>query len=32
VTDLQGRADVLHHNPIVAGNPAIHAWLLKTLK
>ncbi len=31
VTDLDGRADVLHHNPIVAGNPSIHAWLLETL-
>ena len=31
VTDLEGRPDVVRHGPIVAGNPAIHAWLLKTL-
>ena len=34
VTDLEGND--LHappaHGPIVAGNPAIHAWLLKTLR
>ena len=31
VTDFDARADVLRHNAIVAGNPAIHEWLLKTL-
>lgn len=31
VTDLEGRADVRGTGPIVAGNPAIHAWLLNTL-
>jgi len=32
VTDLDGRAEVLNHGPLVAGNPAIHRWLLDTLK
>ena len=32
VTDLDGRGDVLRHNPIVAGNPAIHRWLVETLR
>jgi myo-inositol-1(or 4)-monophosphatase len=27
VTDLDGREDVLRHTGIVAGNPAMHAWL-----
>lgn len=31
VTDLKGRDTVLHHNPVVAGNPTIHEWLLTTL-
>lgn len=28
VTDLQGEAARVGHGPIVAGNPAMHAWLL----
>jgi myo-inositol-1(or 4)-monophosphatase len=31
VTDLAGNPDVLGHSAIVAGNPAIHEWLLETL-
>lgn len=31
VTDLAGGPDVLGHSSIVAGNPAIHAWLLGVL-
>jgi myo-inositol-1(or 4)-monophosphatase len=31
VTDLAGAPDVLGHSSIVAGNPAMHAWLLRTL-
>jgi len=31
VTGLAGEPDVLRHGPIVAGNPAIHAWLLELL-
>jgi len=31
VTDLAGGPDVLSHSSIVAGNPAIHAWLLGVL-
>ena len=31
VSDLTGNPDVLRHGSMVAGNPAIHAWLLKTL-
>ena len=31
VSDLDGAPDVLGHSSIVAGNPAIHAWLLKVL-
>jgi myo-inositol-1(or 4)-monophosphatase len=31
VTGLDGSSDVIRHGPIVAGNPAIHAWLLKLL-
>ena len=31
VSDLAGNPDVLRHNSIAAGNPAIHAWLLRTL-
>lgn len=31
VTDLDGDGAVLRHGPIVAGNPAIHGWLLSIL-
>lgn len=31
ITDLDGNDDVTRHGPIVAGNPAIHAWLLSQL-
>jgi myo-inositol-1(or 4)-monophosphatase len=31
VTDLDGRPDPVTHGPIVAGNPAMHAWLLDQL-
>ena len=31
VTDLSGREAGLLHGPIVAGNPAIHRWLLETV-
>ena len=31
VTGLAGESDVVRHGPIVAGNPTIHAWLLKLL-
>lgn len=31
VTDLSGRDIGIEHISVVAGNPAIHAWLLKTL-
>ena len=31
ITDLEGNTDVLRHNSIVAGNPAIHSWLLRVL-
>jgi myo-inositol-1(or 4)-monophosphatase len=31
VTDLAGRAVGIEHTGLVAGNPAIHAWLLETL-
>lgn len=31
VTDLDGRASVPAHAPLVAGNPAVHQWLLETL-
>lgn len=31
VTGLAGETDVIRHGPIVAGNPVIHAWLLKLL-
>jgi myo-inositol-1(or 4)-monophosphatase len=31
VSDIEGNPDVLRHNSIAAGNPAIHAWLLRTL-
>ena len=32
VTDLDGRPAPVAHGPIVAGNPAMHAWLLEKLK
>jgi myo-inositol-1(or 4)-monophosphatase len=32
VSDLAGGPDVLGHGAVVAGNPAIHGWLLETLK
>jgi len=31
VTNLEGTEDVLGHSSVVAGNPAVHSWLLKTL-
>lgn len=31
VTDFAGGPDVIRHGPLVAGNPAIHAWLLQLL-
>ncbi|HXY70522.1 MAG TPA: inositol monophosphatase family protein [Gemmatimonadales bacterium] len=31
VTGLAGEQDVVRQGPIVAGNPTIHAWLLKLL-
>jgi len=31
VTDLAGQPDVVQQGPIVAGNPAIHSWLLQLL-
>ncbi len=31
VTDTEGSEDVVRQGPIVAGNPAIHAWLLGVL-
>jgi len=32
VTDLDGSPDVVRHGPIVAGNPAMHGWLMETLR
>jgi myo-inositol-1(or 4)-monophosphatase len=32
VTDLHGERAHVTHGPIVAGNPAMHAWLLGTLR
>ena len=32
VTDMEGNGGVLRHGPYVAGNPAIHAWLLDVLR
>jgi myo-inositol-1(or 4)-monophosphatase len=32
VTDLEGNESRVAHGPIVAGNPAMHAWLLETLR
>ena len=31
VTDLDGSPDVVRQGPLVAGNPAMHAWLIKML-
>lgn len=31
-SDLDGSPDVIKHGAIVAGNPAIHEWLLKVLE
>ena len=31
VTGLDGGRDVIRHGSIVAGNPAIHAWLMTLL-
>jgi myo-inositol-1(or 4)-monophosphatase len=31
VTDLSGRSLGIEHSSVVAGNPAIHDWLLKTM-
>jgi myo-inositol-1(or 4)-monophosphatase len=32
ITDLEGKPASVAHGPIVAGNPAMHAWLLEQLK
>jgi myo-inositol-1(or 4)-monophosphatase len=32
VTTLTGDIDVLQHGSVVAGNPAMHAWLMKLLR
>jgi myo-inositol-1(or 4)-monophosphatase len=32
VTDLAGRDIGVEHSSVVAGNPAMHEWLLKTLR
>lgn len=32
VTDLEGKPASVDHGPIVAGNPAMHAWLLSQLQ
>jgi myo-inositol-1(or 4)-monophosphatase len=32
VTTIDGSHDVIAHGTIVAGNPALHAWLLETLR
>jgi myo-inositol-1(or 4)-monophosphatase len=31
VTGTDGRSNVVQHGPVVAGNPAIHSWLLRLL-
>jgi myo-inositol-1(or 4)-monophosphatase len=31
ITDLSGRQIGIEHTGVIAGNPAIHAWLLETL-
>jgi len=32
VTTLQGEEDVLRHGSVVAGNAAMHGWLLELLR
>ncbi len=32
VTDLDGGSDIVRHGAFVAGNPAIHEWLLSVLR
>jgi myo-inositol-1(or 4)-monophosphatase len=32
VTDLDGNPATVQHTPIVAGNPAMHAWLMEQLR
>lgn len=32
VTDFEGRDLGIEHGPVLAGNPAIHQWLMKVLK
>ena len=32
ITDLEGNAPELHAEAFVAGNPAMHAWLLQTVR
>jgi len=32
VTDTEGRHNVIQQGPVVAGNPAIHTWLLDVVK
>ncbi len=32
VTDTDGQREVICHGPIVAGNPAVHSWLLEALR
>jgi hypothetical protein len=32
VTTLDGSDDVLGHGSVVAGNPALHGWLLELLR
>ena len=32
VTDFSGRNIGIEHSEIVAGNPAIHSWLLQVMK
>jgi len=31
VTDAAGRQDVIQHGPVVAGNAAIHSWLMTVI-
>ncbi|MFC1639911.1 inositol monophosphatase family protein [Gemmatimonadota bacterium] len=32
VTDTEGHRDVIRQGPVIAGNPAIHSWLLEVVK
>jgi len=32
VTNLEGEEDVLRHGSVIAGNPAMHRWLLEVLR